>query len=117
MSTAALQPLPPGPPPPKSPAEVLGSREPGPAQAPPPWEGPAHSGPLSPHWCPQQRPLALAVHGPTATQLDVTVGAASRWRETQNGDIQGYKVGVLGRGEGVPGDTGPHGGAWGGTQV
>lgn len=68
---------------------------------------PTHSGPLSPP-VPTAAPRNVAVHGPTATQLDVT------WEppplESQNGDIQGYKVGVLGR-EGGPGDPGP-GGAW-----
>ena len=72
---------------------------------------PTHSGPLSPP-VPTAAPRNVAVHGPTATQLDVT------WEppplESQNGDIQGYKVGVLGR-EGGPGDPGP-GGAWEGPR-
>lgn len=72
---------------------------------------PTHSGPLSPP-VPTAAPRNVAVHGPTATQLDVT------WEppplESQNGDIQGYKVGVLGQGRG-PRGPGP-GGAWEGPR-
>lgn len=61
---------------------------------PPPWS------PLTPHThCPSCPPVPtaaprnVAVHGATATQLDVT------WEppplESQNGDIQGYKVGAV----------------------
>ncbi|KAK1330876.1 hypothetical protein QTO34_008818 [Cnephaeus nilssonii] len=58
---------------------------------------------------PTMAPRNVAVHGPTATQLDVT------WEppppESQNGDIQGYKVRALWprRGSGGKGQAG----AWG----
>lgn len=58
---------------------------------------------------PTMAPRNVAVHGPTATQLDVT------WEppppESQNGDIQGYKVRALRpqRGSGGKGQAG----AWG----
>lgn len=62
---------------------------------------------------PTAAPRNVAVHGPTATQLDVT------WEppplESQNGDIQGYKVGVLRQGSGFRGHRARRG--LGGTQV
>lgn len=76
----------------------------GPSTPSPSPRGPAHSlSPLespAPHThlpshppVPTMAPRNVAVHGPTATQLDVT------WEppplESQNGDIQGYKVRAL----------------------
>jgi len=75
--------------------------------------GPLHTRFPSRPPVPTAAPRNVAVHGPTATQLDVT------WEppplESQNGDIQGYKVGVLGQGRGSRGHRVRQG--LGGTQV
>lgn len=91
---------------------VLGSR--GPAQPSASSLGGAlHTQDPSHPTVPTAAPRNVAVHGPTATQLDVT------WEppplESQNGDIQGYKVGVLGQGRGSRGHRARRG--LGGTQV
>lgn len=69
---------------------------------------------LNDHSCPPvptAAPRNVVVHGTSATQLDVT------WEplplENQNGDIQGYKVGVATKGRGYSGAWLREGGATG----